>query len=120
VDAAIRAAAAERGAPAPAVARFTPFDPAAKMAEALVAGADGAPLRIAKGSPIAITALAPLTPASRAAAAQLASEGCRVLAVAAGPPEATALIGLIGLGDPPRPDSAPLLNELREWASAQS
>jgi H+-transporting ATPase len=113
VDTAIRAAAAERGAPPPPVARFTPFDPATKMAEALVAGTDGAPFRIAKGSPIAIGALAPLTPGAQAAAAQLAAEGSRVLAVAAGAPEAMTVIGLIGLSDPPRPDSMSLLAELK-------
>ena len=113
VDAASRAAAAERGPPPPPVARFTPFDPATKMAEALVAGTEGAPFRIAKGSPIAIGALAPLTLGAQAAAAQLATEGSRVLAVAAGAPEAMAVIGLIGLSDPPHPDSMALLAELK-------
>jgi H+-transporting ATPase len=113
VDAAIRAAAAQQGAPALPVTRFTPFDPANKMAEALISGPDGATLRIAKGSPIAIAALAPLTQAARDAQEQLAAEGCRVLAVAAGAPQAMTVIGLIGLDDPPRVDSAPLLAELR-------
>lgn len=112
VDAVIRAAAVGRGGQVPAVARFTPFDPATKMAEALVTGPRGAPLRIAKGSPIAIAALAPLTPAARAEQDRLAAAGCRVLAVASGPPGALAVIGLIGLSDPPRADSAPLLAEL--------
>ncbi|WP_454916864.1 HAD-IC family P-type ATPase [Xanthobacter sediminis] len=112
VDAVIRAAAVVQGEPIPPVIRFTPFDPVTKMAEALVAGPDGAPLRIAKGSPIAIAALAPPTPAAQAAQDRLAAEGCRVLVVAAGPPEALAVIGLIGLSDPPREDSAPLLAEL--------
>jgi H+-transporting ATPase len=113
VDAAIRAAAAQRGEPGLPVIRFTPFDPAAKMAEALVAGPNGTMVRIVKGSPIAIAALAPLTPAAQAAQACLAAEGCRVLAVAAGLPEAMAVIGLIGLSDPPRGDSAPLLAQLQ-------
>ena len=59
VDAAIRAAAAQRDEPALPVIRFTPFDPAAKMAEAVVAGLNRTTTRIAKGSPIAIAALAP-------------------------------------------------------------
>ncbi len=113
VDTAIRAAAAQRGGAALPVIRFTPFDPAAKMAEALVADPGGTTLRIAKGSPIAIAALAALTPAAQAALTRLTGEGSRVLAVAAGTPQAMAVIGLIGLGDPPRPDSAPLLTELR-------
>lgn len=113
VDAAIRAAAAQQSRPALTVIRFTPFDPATKMAEALVAGPDGTTLRIAKGSPLAIAALAPLPPEAQAAQASLAAQGCRVLAVADGTPAAMAVIGLIGLSDAPRPDSAPLLAELR-------
>ena len=113
VDAAIRDAAERSGGSAPTVIRFTPFDPAAKMAEALVVGPNGATLRIAKGSPIAIASIAPLTPAAEVAQERLAAEGCRVLAVAAGPPGAMIVIGLIGLSDSPRPDSAPLLAELR-------
>jgi len=113
VDTAIRAAA-RTGEPAMAILRFTPFDPAAKMAEALVAKPDGSTLRVAKGSPLAIAALAPTSPAVQAAERQLAAAGCRVLAIAAGPPDDLAIIGLIGLSDPPREDSAPLLARLRE------
>ncbi|HWA41959.1 MAG TPA: HAD-IC family P-type ATPase [Hypericibacter adhaerens] len=113
VDAAIRAAAAQRGGAALPVIRFTPFDPATKMAEALIADPSGAPLRIAKGSPIAIAALAPLDPSAQAALKRMTGEGSRVLAIAAGAPDSMAVIGLIGLSDPPRPDSAPLLAELR-------
>jgi H+-transporting ATPase len=113
VDAAIRAAAIEGGGPALPVIQFTPFDPATKMAEALVAVPEGTTLRVAKGSPIAIAALAPLPPGAHAALERLTGEGCRVLAVAEGPPKAMAVIGLIGLSDPPRADSAPLLAELK-------
>ena len=112
VDAAIRAAATQQDEPAKVI-RFTPFDPTTKMAEALLAGADGATLRIAKGSPIAIAALAPQTAAEQDAEKRLAAEGSRVLAVAAGSADSLAVIGLIGLSDPPRADSAPLLAELR-------
>ncbi|HMN71841.1 MAG TPA: HAD-IC family P-type ATPase [Rhodoblastus sp.] len=118
VDVAIRAAAAKGGAPALQTRRFTPFDPTAKMAEAIVAGPDGAPVRIAKGSPIAISALAPMNAEAQAAVARLSSDGQRVLAVAAGGVEAMVLIGLIGLSDPPRPDSRPLLDELRRLGIA--
>jgi H+-transporting ATPase len=118
VDVAIRTAAAQQAAAAPTVIRFTPFDPATKMAEALVAGHEGIPLRIAKGSPIAIETLAPLTPTGRKAEAQLAAEGCRVLAVADGAPDAMKIIGLIGLSDPPRTDSASLLADLRSLGIA--
>jgi H+-transporting ATPase len=112
VDAAIRAAASQRGASALPVIRFTPFDPGTKMAEALVACPDGTTLHVAKGSPIAIASLAPLTPAAHAALERLTGDGCRVLAVAAGTSQTMTVIGLIGLSDPPRADSAPLLAEL--------
>jgi H+-transporting ATPase len=112
VDAAIRAAAREEHAPAPPVIQFTPFDPATKMAEAMVVGLRGETLRIVKGSPIAIARLSPLTAIAQAALERLTAEGSRVLAVAEGTPEAMAVIGLIGLSDPPRADAAPLLAEL--------
>ncbi len=44
--------------------------------------------------------------------AALAAHGYRVLAVAAGPEHALQLVGLIGLFDPPRPDSAALIASL--------
>ncbi len=111
VDAAVRAAAAK--SPALTVLHFTPFDPAAKMAEAVVAGSEGAALRIAKGSPIAILALNPLGPEAEAGVRELSGQGYRVLAVAAGSADAMAVTGLIGLSDPPRADSRPLLGDLR-------
>ncbi len=43
----------------------------------------------------------------------LTRAGYRTLAVAAGPADALELIGFIAFADPPRPDSADLLNELR-------
>lgn len=113
VDAAVRAAAARSGAPALQVSGFTPFDPAAKMAEAVVSGPGGRPVRIVKGSPIAVSALAPAGPEAEARVAALSREGYRVLAVAAGTPGNMALLGLIGLSDPPRADSRPLLDDLR-------
>ena len=113
VDAAVRAAAAQSAAMIPTVFRFTPFDPAAKMAEAIASGPDGAEIRIAKGSPIAISALAPLTSEAEAAVTALSGEGYRVLAIAAGPPDQMVVIGLIGLSDPPRADSKPLLGDLK-------
>ena len=44
----------------------------------------------------------------------LEAKGFRVLAVAAGPPGALALAGLIALSDPPRDESAGLVAELRD------
>jgi H+-transporting ATPase len=112
VDAAVRAATANSAEPALTVRRFTPFDPATKMSEATIAGADGKDIRIVKGSPLAIAALAPLNDAARAAQTKLSGDGYRVLAVATGRPDAMVMTGLIGLSDPPRADSAPLLGEL--------
>jgi H+-transporting ATPase len=47
-----------------------------------------------------------------AIAKELEGKGFRVLAVAAGPPAAMKLAGLIALSDPPRADSAALISEL--------
>lgn len=113
VDAAIRTAASQPGEQPLKVLRFTPFDPAAKMAEAIAAGPNGEEVRIAKGSPLAISALAPLSPKAAAAVTALSGEGYRVLAVASGTTGKMAVIGLIGLSDPPRADSKPLLGDLK-------
>ena len=114
VDGAIRIAAAS-GAHAGhwTVTRFIPFDPGTKMAEAFLRDDAGGTLRVAKGAPAAIAAVAAMTGEARAAFARFAAAGYRTLAVAAGPEGALAVIGLIGLSDPPRRDSAGLLAELR-------
>ena len=114
VDAAIRASAQEKPSPGPEMKllRFTPFDPATKTAEALVADQAGAEQRIVKGAPAAVAVLAPLPAPALAELEAMTRRGYRVLAVAAGPAGARALVGLIGLSDPPRMDSKPLLAEL--------
>ena len=121
VDAAIRAAA--HGTPAtdiPRLVRFLPFDPASKMSEATVLVPGGETQRVVKGAFAVIAAMArspeavPAVEASaESAAGKLEQQGFRVLAVAAGPPEAMVLIGLVALSDPPREDSAALVSELR-------
>ncbi len=114
VDAAIRAAAKGRNtAVAPQMVTFTPFDPATKMSEATVAAPGGGTQRIVKGAFAVVTGLAHGSPAATAAAHELEGQGFRVLAVAAGPPAAMTLVGLIALSDPPRADSAGLVSELR-------
>ena len=110
VDAAIRSIARRKGTP---ILRFTPFDPAVKMAEAAVLDSDGAEIRIVKGAPAAVAALAPMTARASTELAALTAAGYRTLAVAAGPPGKLALVGLIAFGDPPRTDSRALLAELR-------
>ena len=95
-----------------AATRFEPFDPAMKMAEATAVDGDGE-IRIVKGAPAVVTAVAPISAAAAADLDALTRAGYRTLAVAAGPADALELIGFIAFGDPPRPDSAQLLGELR-------
>ena len=94
------------------VVRFTPFDPAVKMAEAIVIDR-GREIRVVKGAPAAVAAVAPISPAITAALDVFTRSGYRTLAVAAGPARALEVIGLIAFSDPPRADSAALLSELR-------
>jgi len=113
VDVAIRSAAAGKLiSDAPRLTKFTPFDPATKMSEAAVTLPNGVAQRVVKGAYATVIGLAPSSAASVAAAKELEEQGFRVLAVAAGPPAAMQLIGLIALSDPPRPDSITLISEL--------
>ena len=115
VDAAIRAAAASKTvADAPKLITFVPFDPATKMSEATVDGSERRHAtrregRLCRRS----SASRQPSPTATAAASELEGQGFRVLAVAAGPPTAMKLVGLIALSDPPRTDSAALVSELR-------
>jgi H+-transporting ATPase len=113
IDAAIRNSISKGRGFAPSVATsFKPFDPATKTAEATAIDKNGE-IRIIKGAPAAIRSLASITAQSNAALDALTRAGYRTLAVAAGAPESLELIGFIAFGDPPRPDSAQLLTELR-------
>jgi H+-transporting ATPase len=115
IDAAIRSTAQRKcGSHEPLqIVRFTPFDPAAKMAEAVAMNRDGIEIRVVKGAPAAIATIAPLTPRSNAELEAFTAAGYRTLAIASGPPGSLELIGLIAFSDPPRADSRPLLAELR-------
>jgi H+-transporting ATPase len=114
VDAAIRAAAAQKVATdLPKRIAFVPFDPATKMSEATVVDADGAKLRVVKGAYAVVAGLIQSSPTDSTAANELESQGFRVLAVAVGPPPALRLAGIIALSDPPRTDSVKLVAELR-------
>ena len=97
----------------PTVRKFTPFDPSSKRAESAAQDASGRDILIVKGAPAAIESVAPLTAPATAAFAELSHAGYRILAVASGPPGALNVVGLIALYDPPRPESARLLQELR-------
>ena len=113
VDAAIRAAAGGKDTSgAPQLVKFVPFDPATKMSEATATDSIGGTQRIVKGAFAAIIGLAQPSPTATAAANELEGHGFRVLAVAAGPPAAMKVVGLIALSDPPRTDSAALVTEL--------
>ena len=113
VDGAIRAAAASKAvSDAPHLIKFAPFDPAKKMSEATATDSTGSTQRIVKGAFAVVIGLAQPSPTATAAANELEAKGFRVLAVAAGPPTAMKLAGLIALSDPPRPDSAALVSEL--------
>ena len=113
VDGAIRAAAeGKKAGDAPKLVKFVPFDPATKMSEATVAPPDGANQRVVKGALAVVSKLALPLPEAESAGKALEAKGHRVLAVAAGPPGAMRLAGLIALSDPPRGDSALLVSEL--------
>jgi H+-transporting ATPase len=115
VDAAIRSAAAKKGSASPAkLTKFVPFDSATKMSEATAVDANGGALRAVKGAFAVVIKLTEPVPSAAAAAAQeLEAKGFRVLAVAVGPPAKMQLAGIIALSDPPRPDAAELIKELK-------
>jgi H+-transporting ATPase len=115
VDGAIRAAAAKQAVPdAPTLIKLVAFDPATKMSSATVQDHAGGTQRVVKGAYAAVVGLTQSSSVAAAASAELEGKGFRVLAVAAGPPTAMKLAGLIALSDPPRADSAALIVELHK------
>jgi len=115
IDSLIRAAASKDkglGRAPTTAARFTPFDPAVKMAEAFAIDA-GREIRVVKGAPAVIATVAPMTQTAAAELDALTQAGHRTIAAAAGPSDSLELIGFIAFSDPPRADSAQLLTELR-------
>lgn len=112
IDLAILAAAQERGLLSGLPSRIAsiPFDPSTRVAEATYV--QGGQLRVVKGAPEAVAALAGGAHAARIEE-RLAQGGYRVLAVAAGAPDALKPIGLVALEDPPRADAADLVRSLR-------
>lgn len=113
VDAAIRSASAAKPTSLPKLKDFVPFDPAQKTSAATASDAQGAEVRIVKGAVASIRSLVSKNKENSISADDLAKQGFRVLAVAAGPPNAMRLLGFIGLSDPPRDDSAALVSELK-------
>ena len=113
VDAAIRSAALSNGvSDAPKLTKFVPFDPTKRMSEATATDLTGSTQRIVKGAFAVVIGLVQPSPTAMASANELEGKGFRVLAVAAGPPAAMKLAGLIALSDPPRSGSAALVAEL--------
>ncbi len=101
---------------APARTGFHPFDPATRRSEGDYT-VDGQPWRAVKGAATIIGPLChldgPQQTALDAAEKQLAASGARVLAVAAGHGDALQLLGVVGLSDPPRPDAADLIAQIK-------
>jgi H+-transporting ATPase len=115
IDTAIRAAAGTIGSRASErLVRFVPFDPATKRAEAFAVDGNGDELHVAKGAFEVISSLAAVPVHARQLVDDLAKQGHRIIAVAAGAPRSLRLVGLIALSDPPREDSAKLIDALRD------
>jgi H+-transporting ATPase len=114
VDAAVRLAAA-RHAPAetPTRRHFAPFDPATKMAEAVVVDRQGVKRRVVKGAFAQVAAMAQPSPDAGAKAAALEADGSRVLGVAHDMNGGLRIIGLLALSDPPRAEAARCLATLK-------
>lgn len=100
---------------------YKPFEPATKRAEAVVKDRNGS-FVVVKGAPQMIVSLCKGTTqgqknALAKAVDNLSKQGCRALAVARseyGKFDKLKLIGVVGLGDPLRPDSAETIAALRE------
>ncbi len=119
IDLAVIAAAREAGISADGFVQegFVPFDPATRRTEAVVTKG-GDRYLVAKG---AVGAILGMTKAGGEEVAallrdveRLSPKGYRTVAVACRPPDGDArVVGLVALSDPPRPDSAQLVRELR-------
>jgi H+-transporting ATPase len=122
IDLAFLAAAKERhifdGRPAVTPVSFAPFDAKNRRTEA-VAEQNGQRLRVMKGAVETVAQACGLQPpaieALKARVSESALKGYRALAVAQGPETgALALVGLVTLYDPPRPDAKQLIAALHD------
>jgi plasma-membrane proton-efflux P-type ATPase len=121
IDLAFLAAAKERhvfdGQPAATPVSFAPFDAKNRRTEAVVEQ-NGQKLRVMKGAVRTVAEACGLQPpaveALEAKVGDAALKGFRTLAVARGPETgAPALVGLVTLYDPPRPDAKQLIAALQ-------
>ncbi len=122
IDLAFLAAARERksfeGRPAVSPVSFAPFDAKNRRTEAVVEQG-GQRLRVMKGAVETIALAGGLQPpavqALEARVSEAALKGYRTLAVASGPETGPlALVGLVSLYDPPRPDARQLIAALHD------
>ena len=99
---------------------FEPFDPVSKYAKATVRKADGTEVEVVKGAPQAIAALVGASAKDSdsildAWVLDFAEKGYRALGVARKGSDGTwQYLGLIGLFDPPREDSAATIAEAKK------
>ena len=116
IDLAIITAAGQR--PAMQVEEFIPFDPVSKRTEALVRDSEGQTFRVSKGAPQVIAALCDGDDAATqidAVVERFATHGHRSLAVArTHGGGAWRLMGVLGLADAPRDDSAATITAAKE------
>jgi plasma-membrane proton-efflux P-type ATPase len=122
IDLAFLAVAKERhifdNLPKVAPVSFAPFDAKNRRTEAVVEQ-NGQRMRVMKGAVRTIAETCGLQPPAidelEARAGASAAKGYRTLAVARGPETGTlALLGLVSLCDPPRPDAGELIATLRD------
>lgn len=113
IDVAILEAANQKKflAETPRRLQFLPFDPSTKRSEAVVVQGNQT-LHVVKGAPSVVASLTAAPLSVQSDVNRMAGQGCRVLAVAAGPEGQLRFVGLIALLDPPRDDSAAVLREL--------
>lgn len=109
----LNAASADTRHPLPDKLTFIPFSPDTKRSQAQFIE-QGITLQVSKGAPQVITALVDHAPDIHQHIDDMGKQGMRVLAVSINAPDQPPkLVGLIGLTDPPRADSAALISQLQ-------
>jgi H+-transporting ATPase len=91
--------------------KFIPFEPKNKRSEAII-HENGKFIRIMKGAPVVVAALAQEGEKSLEQANKLAAEGYRILSIAHGEEGALKFAGFLVFLDPPRDESQKVVSEL--------